>query len=66
MARTAPQRSDGFADAPFQLQTITTMSTRGPMVGGSISTPHVRVDVEHIALVKPRPVGGVPPTPDPL
>jgi len=48
-----------------RLQTITTTSARGLMVGGSASTPHVHVDVGPIALVKPRPAGSVPPTPDP-
>ena len=50
--------------ARFLLQTITTTSARGLMVGGSASTPSVHIDVEPIALVEPRPVGSVPPTPD--
>ena len=49
----------------FLLNTITTKSARGPMDGESASTPRVHVDVELAALVKSRPVGSVPPTPDP-
>lgn len=51
--------------AHFLLQTITTTSARGPMVGESANTLHVHVDVGPIALVKPLPVGSVPPTPGP-
>jgi len=52
--------------AHFLLRTITTTSARGPMVGESASTPHVRVrvDVGPIASVTPRQVGSLPPTPD--